>query len=180
MSVLTTLALMTTALRAAVGREQQAYMKTRAALWPELDGSAAELAKAKDEVAELEAKLADARRERDDWQARAQAWRARSLERIEARPPQAAGPNFRPPDEHGLLGAQGQQLAQYSQQNAPLTQQQYAAMHQNLQNAHGQGLMLQNEHGLLGAQSLLSGLNEMWCNCVPSRAQVWAAHGDGA
>jgi chromosome segregation ATPase len=125
MSILTTLALMTTALRAAVGREQQAYMKTRAALWPELDGSAAELAKAKDEVAELEAKLADARRERDDWQARAEAWRAR------AEPP-----------------PQMQENAQYLQQLQTLAQQNtLAAQQHQLQNA-------QVYCQLLGAQGL--------------------------
>jgi hypothetical protein len=31
------------------------------------------------------------------------------------------------------------------------------------------------QQGLLGAQALNP---EMWCNCVPSRAQVWAARNE--
>jgi hypothetical protein len=74
----------------------------------------------------------------------------------------------------------GQQMAQY-QQNASLLQQnaqlaqcnQYQQQHQQLAAQNG----LQNYHqGLLGVQALN---HEMFCNCVPSRAQVWAAQGNG-
>jgi predicted nucleic acid-binding Zn-ribbon protein len=51
--------------------------------------------------------------------------------------------------------------------------QQYAALQNAQAQVYGQGLAQQQ--GLLGAQAL----GEMWCNCVPSRAQVWAARNDG-
>ena len=94
-------------------------------------------------IAELEA-------QRDDWRARAEAWRARAITNI-------------PPTQELQWYAAAQQLAQqnqaYQQQNAKMVQQ-------NLY-----------QQGLLGAQ----GLNpELFCNCVPSRAQVWAARPDGA
>jgi hypothetical protein len=64
-----------------------------------------------------------------------------------------------------------QSLAQQAQ-NA--LAQQNSLQQQNLQNAYGQGLL---QHQGLGAQALD---NNMWCNCVPSRAQVWTAGGDAA
>jgi hypothetical protein len=110
-----------------------------------------------DRVAELEAEivglksdLADARRDVD-------MWRERALASLDARQPQPQ-PYMQPA---GLQQAQA--LLN------PMAQAQYAAM-QNAQ-VYGQGLM---QHGLLGAQALNPG---MWCNCVPSRAQVWAAGG---
>ena len=118
-------------------------------------------------IAELEAQRDELRRERDDWRARAEAWRERAIDRIDARPPQPAGPDFRPPElaraqELQWYAAQ-QQLAQQSQ-----SYQQHAQMAQ--QNLYQQGL--------LGAQARNP---ELLCNCVPSRAQVWAARpGDGA
>jgi hypothetical protein len=119
-----------------------------------------------DRVAELEAEiaglkidLADARRDVD-------MWRERALASLDARPPQPQ-PYMQPA---GLQQAQAllSQMAQAQYQNA-----QYAAM-QNAQ-VYGQGVMQQQgmqQQGLLGAQALNP---EMWCNCLPSRSQVWAA-----
>ena len=108
------------------------------------------------------------RRERDDWRARAEAWRERAIDRIDARPPLPAGPDFRPPEL-----ARTQELQWYA------AQQQYHQANQANQQQNAQ-MAQQNlyQQGLLGAQ----GLNpELFCNCVPSRAQVWAARpGDGA
>jgi len=100
-------------------------------------------------------------------------WRARALANI----PQPAGPDFRPPhiaalQQHAVLQQQalGQQLQLQSQSLAQYSQQaQYnnAQQAMNAQNFYGQGLP-----ALLGAQSLIDA--ELWCNCVPSRSQVWA------
>ena len=146
MSVLSTLALLVTAASAKLRPEREDPARA---------------------IADLEAQRDELRRERDDWRARAEAWRERAIDRIDARPPQPAGPDFRPPELARLQELQwyaaAQQLAQqnqaYQQQNAKMVQQ-------NLY-----------QQGLLGAQ----GLNpELFCNCVPSRAQVWAARPDGA
>jgi|SRR5580692_10497511 hypothetical protein len=96
------------------------------------------------------------------------AWRERALANIPSLQP--AGPDFRPPHIAALqqqaalqqIQMQSQSLAQYSQQAQYNAQQ---AM--NAQNFYGQGLA-----GLLGAQNLIDA--ELWCNCVPSRSQVWA------
>jgi hypothetical protein len=147
-----------------------------------------------DRVAELEAEiaglkidLADARRDLDQALSERDALRdelERRLLRHGEHPLQQipAGPDFRPPMP---LGGQhvGQLLAQHNnglQQTQALlnqmqAQQNQAAMQQQcvaMQNAYGEGLCRQQ--GLLGAQALNP---EMWCNCVPSRAQVWAAGG---
>jgi hypothetical protein len=97
-------------------------------------------------------------------------WRERALANI----PQPAGPDFRPPHiaARQLQAAalqqqaqlQSQSLAQYSPQAQYNAQQ---AM--NAQNFYQQGLP---NNALLGAQSLIDA--ELWCNCVPSRSQVWA------
>jgi hypothetical protein len=85
--------------------------------------------------------------------------------------PQPAGPDFRPPNvaalqQHAALqqiqmqqAQQNQSLAQYSQQA------QYNAQQMNAQNFY-------QHNALLGAQNLIDA--ELWCNCVPSRSQVWA------
>lgn len=148
-----------------------------------------------DRVAELEAEivglkvdLADARRDVDRALSERDALQ-RALERAQARhgehPLQQipAGPDFRPA---GLQQAQALALQQYAQQaqcqNALVAQQaQYAAM-QDAQ-VYGHALMQQGlaqQQGLLGDQNLRNfALNpELWCNCVPSRAQVWAARDD--
>ena len=136
MSVLTTMALMVTAIAKNLRADRQ-----------------------DDRVAELEAQIAKIADDRD-------MWRERALERIEARPPQPAGPDFRPPQQ-----AQGinpyWQLGQLAQQNAQLAQQQQlAAMQQNYLN-----------QGLLGAQGLQ--MPGEWCNCVPARHDMFLS-GNGA
>jgi hypothetical protein len=69
--------------------------------------------------------------------------------------------------------ALGGQHAAQSQQNAALLQQ-YAQATQCQQQMMG----LQNyQQGLLGGAQALN--PEMFCNCVPSRSQVWAVHENG-
>ena len=109
-------------------------------------------------IADLEAQRDELRRERDDWRARAEAWRARAITNIP--PTQELQWYAARPQYHQAQQQLAQQNQAYQQQNAQMAQQ-------NLY-----------QQGLLGAQ----GLNpELFCNCVPSRAQVWAARpGDGA
>lgn len=167
MSIVTTLALMATALKAAVGREQQAHMKVRASLWPELDGSALELAEAKARIAELEGDVhrANVQYRRD--QELIEIWRVRALfAEGAAQPPQGFGqqpPRVAMQQAALQMQAQGQLNALY---NNGLAQQ----------NAH-QAQLAQYHNHALGAQSLID--TELWCNCVPSRSQVWAAHRTG-
>jgi len=142
MSVLTTMALMVTAIAKNLRADRQ-----------------------DDRVAELEAQIAKIADDRD-------MWRERALERIEARPPQPAGPDFRPPQQaQGInpyyAAQQLGQLGQLAQQNAQLAQQQQlAAMQQNYLN-----------QGLLGAQGLQ--MPGEWCNCVPARHDMFLS-GNGA
>jgi len=142
MSVLSTLALLvTTAVKSRRSPEGDVSDKAHPRF---IAGYDAGLKDGRLEIAELKVDLADARRDRDDWRAQAEAWRVRQ---------EAAA-------EMGQAELYAYVQAQYAQQ---ASQQQYAAMQQNLQNAQafGQG-------------------NELWCNCVPSRAQVWASGaGDG-
>ena len=104
-------------------------------------------------IADLEAQRDELRRERDDWRARAEAWRARAITDI-------------PPTQELQWYAAAQQLAQQNQayqQLAQMAQQNQLAAQQNAA-VYGPGVD-----------------PELWCNCVPSRAQVWAARpGDGA
>jgi chromosome segregation ATPase len=124
----------------------------------------------------LKADLAEARRERDDWRAQAEAWRVRrdaAAERIALEAYYQRVP-VRPPAElerrqlYQQAAAQLQAQCNAQAQQAQAAQAQYAAMQNAM--AYGQG-------ALLGAQALAP---DLWCNCVPSRAQVWAAAGDGA
>jgi hypothetical protein len=178
MSVLSTLALLVTT----------AAVKSRA--------KADRTAELEAEIVGLKSDLADARRDLDQALSERDALRdelERRLLRHGEHPLQQipAGPDFRPPMPLG-----GQQVGQLAQQNVAGPQQaqallgqimaqaqcqvaqqayqnaQYAAM-QNVQ-SYDQGLLQQQ--GLFGAQALNP---EMWCNCVPSRAQVWAARNDG-
>lgn len=96
-------------------------------------------------------------------------WRTRAL--FAEAPPGAirpAGPDFRPPQiaqqQSQMLQAQALQQQAYANQANQGLAQQYNAQ-QNY--ANGLGAM-----GLLGAQSLIDA--ELFCNCVPSRSQVWA------
>jgi hypothetical protein len=119
-------------------------------------------------IAELEDDIARANAQARRDQELIDAWRERALANIPSLQP--AGPDFRPPHIAALqqqaalqqIQMQSQSLAQYSQQAQYNAQQ---AM--NAQNFYGQGLA-----GLLGAQNLIDA--ELWCNCVPSRSQVWA------
>jgi hypothetical protein len=54
------------------------------------------------------------------------------------------------------------------------SQQAQAAMQQQMQKLCGQGFAAVNPY-----EGQLMGINpqDMWCNCVPSRAQVWATNG---
>lgn len=124
-------------------------------------------------VEELEGDLARANIQYRRDQELIDLWRARALANI-------------PAPQIGLQQAahalQGQ--TPYGQQ--ALMNQQYAQMMESAQNMqpaqsvqnHGlaqqmQAQALQNGQ-LLGAQAINP---ELWCNCVPSRAQVWAADG---
>jgi len=165
MSVLSTLALLVTT----------AAVKSR----PKADRTA----ELETEIVGLKIDLAGARRDLDHALSERDALReelARRLLRHGDHPRQQipAGPDFRPPvplggqhigqlaQQNGLQQAQAQALL-----NQAVMQQQYAAM-QNGQYLQG---LIQHQ-GLLGAQGLAQSLNpEMWCNCVPSRAQVWAS-----
>jgi len=142
MSVLTTMALMVTAIAKNLRADRQ-----------------------DDRVAELEAQIAKIADDRD-------MWRERALGSIEARPPQPAGPDFRPPQQAQAQLAQWQQaqglaMAQYAQQQAQHYQQNLGAMQQ--QNYLNQRL--------LGAQGLQ--MPGEWCNCVPARHDMFLS-GNGA
>ena len=97
-------------------------------------------------------------------------WRTRALY---AEAPQGAlvpaGPDFRPPQiaqqQAQMLQAQALQQQAYANQGLAQYNAQQAMNAQNY--AHGLGAI-----GLLGAQSLIDA--ELFCNCVPSRSQVWA------
>jgi hypothetical protein len=127
-----------------------------------------------DRIAELEARIAEleddiaaandqARRDQD----LIDMWRERALYAV----PAGAAVPARPPDVAALppdVAALQQQAAAYHNQ-AALAQYQGLQNHaaQNAQAFYGQGL-----GALLGAQSLIDA--ELFCNCVPSRSQVWA------
>ena len=134
-------------------------------------------------VAELEADIATANELARRDQELIDMWRERALANVPAviAAPQPAGPDFRPPQIAQMLQAQAllqqAQLAQY-QQNQGLAQQYNAQQAMNAQNfyvdrGHSHGLLGDAiPMGLLGAQNLNA---ELFCNCVPSRSQVWAA-----
>ena len=104
-------------------------------------------------VAELEDAIATANAHARRDQELLDLWRERALAAIPGPP---AAPQI-------LL----HQMAQA--QNAAAIQQQNAA---NAQAQQNQGLA--QAMGLLGAQMIDA---ELYCNCVPSRSQVWAANG---
>jgi hypothetical protein len=110
-------------------------------------------------------------------------WRARALyAEAPAGAIVPAGPDYRPQSlveqqsraalqrqadrMQQMQQAQEAQLAQYAQLSAAQYNAQQAMNAQNFYGGQGLG------QGLLGAQNLDAGL---WCNCVPSRSQVWAA-----
>ena len=128
MSVLSSLALLLTA---AVHREQ----------------SAAELAKAKARIAELEDAIATANVQARRDQELIDIWRERAY--INARPSLA---QYNQQQAAGQMQAQQALMAQYNQQPA--------------QNFYNQGAQ-QYHNQLLGAQTLIDA--ELFCNCVPAR-----------
>jgi hypothetical protein len=114
-------------------------------------------------VAELEAQIAKIAEDRDMWRDRAMRPVAEQQDAIERQARIMAA---------AMQSQQLQWAMHQSQQNAQLAQYHHqASMQQNLQNGqmYGQGLQM-----LGGAQALNP---ELWCNCVPSRSQVWAAMG---
>jgi type II secretory pathway component PulJ len=134
--------------------------------------------RSEDRIAELEARVAAL--EDDIAAANAQARRDQDL--IDIWRERALAFNAPPPprqQQGGLLSVaqyqqaaaalQNQTLAQYNAQQAMNAQNFYAGVPQSL--AQGQ---LGQAIGLLGSANLLIDA-ELWCNCVPSRAQVWAA-----
>jgi hypothetical protein len=139
-----------------------------------IDGSAKELAKAKARIAELEGDVHRANIQFRRDQELIDVWRARALF---AEAPQGAilpaGADFRPPQiahahaqmmQANMLQAQGMQQQAQSQLHAYTNQG--LAQHQQAMQSYAHGM------GLLGAQSLIDA--ELFCNCVPSRSQVWA------
>jgi superoxide dismutase len=106
MSILTTLALMTSAVVA----------KLR-----EVDPRDAKIAKLKAQVDDLERQLADVERNRDTWREMAEAWRQRTYQLVEARRPQQAA------QQAQLLQAQAHQ----QQMQAALAQQAQPAPYWN-------------------------------------------------
>jgi len=133
---------------------------------------ARELREAKARVAELEDDIAAANAQARRDQDLIDIWRERALAFNNALPTplqqQAALRHAQYQQAANAL--QNQTLAQYNAQQAMNAQNFYAAVPQSL--AQGQ---LGQAIGLLGAANLIDA--ELWCNCVPSRAQVWAATG---
>jgi hypothetical protein len=120
---------------------------------------ARELREAQARIAELEDDVARANVQYRRDQELIDIWRERALANI---PPAGfgqqypAGPDFRP----SQIALQAQ--LQTAQMNAANAQQAQLAQYAAMQNP-----------ALLGAQNLINA--ELWCNCVPSRSQVWAA-----
>lgn len=150
MSVSSVLAFVLLGTRAFTGPRDRAEERPTRTPYEEL---VAELSEAKARIAELEDDVHRAnvqfRRDQeliDLWRERAMQPQAQSLVEQQSR---AAL-------QRQAQNMQALQLAQYSAQQAQQAQRaQYAGM------------------GLLGAQNLIDA--ELWCNCVPSRSQVWAA-----
>jgi hypothetical protein len=127
-------------------------------------------------IAELEARIgeledaiatANAHARRD--QELIDLWRERALAAIPGPPPQAAPqiPLRQAAAQQAQAALQQQYAAAAMQQNALAQQQQQNALAQaNYQNLGLAGL---------GAQGLIDA--QFFCNCVPSRSQVWAAAG---
>jgi hypothetical protein len=114
--------------------------------------------------------LRQAELERDLFRCDAHRWRERAIDR-----------NFA-----AFQALQQPSLQQYTGSQPPQYQEMIAAA--NLQNAQMQAQMglisyrapSSEFQALLGQAQAFPGLNpEVWCNCVPSRAQVWVAMGGG-
>jgi hypothetical protein len=113
------------------------------------------VAKLEARIVELEDDIATANLQARRDQELVDMWRERALANVPAviAAPRPAGPDFRPAQFAALQQQAGLQHAQYNAQQAMNAQ--YI------------------QQGLLGAQNLIDA--ELWCNCVPSRSQVWAA-----
>lgn len=129
-------------------------------------------------ILNLRRELADLRRERD--QALSDlAFERRANERASRVALEVLSGGFQVPAPQPPAGFG--QAPEYAalQQAAAAMQSQAMAQHQAMQaqNFYNQGALsgLGQAMGLLGAQNLID--TELWCNCVPSRAQVWAANG---
>lgn len=123
----------------------------------------AEIAELKAEVAELEGKVGKF----EDAIATANAHARRDQELIDLWRERALAPSFGQAAPQILL----HQMAQ-AQQNAAAGQ--LAQYHQAQYHQAQQNQALAQSMGLLGAQMIDA---ELYCNCVPSRSQVWAANG---
>jgi len=127
-----------------------------------------ELAELEAKVAELEDALATSNSvrdvlaiDRDDWRARAEAYRAR-LDRPGFGAQMPAGPDFRPVSLVEQQSRQALQQAAVNQmQNQMAAAQAYQGQAANM--PYGQGLA-----GLLGGQAF-----EDFCNCVPARHDLF-------
>jgi hypothetical protein len=109
----------------------------------------AEIAALKTQVDNLNRELGLMEIDRDDWRWRQRNWRP-------------AGPDFRPQAGiGGLMQATPELDAQY---RAQMSAQAQAQMNMQAYQAY-QNVMNQN----------MLGEDHRWCNCVPSRSQVWAA-----
>jgi hypothetical protein len=128
MSVLTTLALMVTALVAKVR---------------EVDPRDAEIAKLKSEIDDLERKLADVKRDRDGWFAMTMQWRERA-HHLAQRPQPAQEQHFIDEAMRQRIQAQMLQHQAYSQQ----ARIQQAQGMQNYQHQQGSLFGVQNQEGL--------------------------------
>jgi len=104
----------------------------------------------------LQARIAGLERERDDWQARAMRWPVEQAMHQQAQ--------------------QYQALANQQAQQALAQQQAHAYANAMYGTAASQALaqQLAQYQGMLGAQP--ASVFDGWCNCVPSRSQVWAAN----
>jgi hypothetical protein len=132
-------------------------------------------------IAELEDDIARANAQARRDQELIDMWREFANTIPPASLPRPAGPDFRPP--HIAALQQQAALQQIQMQQAQLQslahsqQAQYNAQQaMNAQNFYAQSqfgqAQLGQAVGLLGAQNLIDA--ELWCNCVPSRSQVWA------
>jgi hypothetical protein len=132
---------------------------------------------AKAKIAELEEDIAIANAQARRDQDLIDAWRERALAIIPPEPwrgQQSAAAALQQYAALQRAQLQSQSLAQYSQQAQCNAQQAMNAQTFYAQAQYGQAQLGQGlpAMGLLGAQNLIDA--ELWCNCVPSRSQVWA------
>ena len=166
MSVLSALALFLTAGAAAASRRAGGQDDNS----PSRDGRPSErpkrIAELEARVAELEDAIATANAHARRDQELIDLWRERALAAIPG--PQAA-PQILLHQMAQAQNAAAAQLVQYDHQaQYHQAQQAQQVQYHQAQQRLGQAM------GLLGAQMIDA---ELYCNCVPSRSQVWAANG---